>query len=931
MRIGKLSNANIQTWEPSRKRSIVSKDVPLFAQSLYYDLVIENWQLKITGFLGSNISMADLASQIANFNSIVKSRQVLWIDVSDNYNQQLYLCRITDITGPTLDSSKGTLEAEFSITALILLPWGTTHFNPYSTQSGVVLRDLSGQGREWILNPLTMNCNFMMSNAGTASESFSWEFIVDNQNPFTNALSSQWNSCDFSGGGLLTSTQGASAPATVTFVQAAAKNPYPGSPDGSASSPLSKAFGSNVTSGNVLVAFFCALDGKPSSVTFSDSKSFTWSVAKSGNNPNNGLCYVSVAWAMATASGADTVSVTYSGGTSPTYTSLFIYEFHPGGTLTSSNFQTSTGFGTNASNTTPFTAKVGAISPSSSSGVGIVGTYSVGSFNTATAGSGFTMVPGYSGSTGNSSQYASNWTSGATTCPVNYAGGGYWFGIALIINGYQSAQVVSGSVDNATFQEGSGSYTLNITSPLASMYYFVGTYKYNWGTTTTTSGVDLSGYDRLRAWVKCSQTGQALYYLQMNDAAGLLQQWYFSLAAANTWQQVLVSISKPSLTQTGFDITNVKSIFFVILTASTPPATLQMWIDDIRNEVGYINHCEDSSGFVANGGTGVTFLNDPVIYKNSQAQIVGLIKPSLVNTSFSTIVANLGSPQAETTPPASLRETGTSTAGGVLGWNYSFPVSNWDVSGYDFLLLWVRSDFGLSSTGTINVLLGDMTTNYFTWTYSSLAANEWYRLVIPLRNPTNITGTPALNNLAKLSVQSTGAINAATNLWVDEIAADIGNPVTLEFHVPDNIAQTNPDPIISWSWNGSSYQILMEEDAFGNEYVPDLYFLDGANNKGSVIYSGQSGGASYFIIGYPPGTIGSVATQSAITTSPVQYTRGWGTRNRCALMIRLPPATSDSITGNLPSNDLSGFLAINKARLKVQIYCANEDTSYTGF
>jgi hypothetical protein len=61
------------------------------------------------------------------------------------------------------------------------------------------------------------------------------------------------------------------------------------------------------------------------------------------------------------------------------------------------------------------------------------------------------------------------------------------------------------------------------------------------------------------------------------------------------------------------------------------------------------------------------------------------------------------------------------------------------------------------------------------------------------------------------------------------------------------------------------------------------------------------------------------------------YTTTYGCNFRFALSLKMPPATSDSNSGNLPSDDLSEPMAINKVRLKVQIHIANEDTNYAGF
>jgi hypothetical protein len=84
---------------------------------------------------------------------------------------------------------------------------------------------------------------------------------------------------------------------------------------------------------------------------------------------------------------------------------------------------------------------------------------------------------------------------------------------------------------------------------------------------------------------------------------------------------------------------------------------------------------------------------------------------------------------------------------------------------------------------------------------------------------------------------------------------------------------------------------------------------------------------------FPVNTIGqqvsSISSQFLPTTK--NYTTTYGCMSRWMFNLRIAPATSDSLAGNYPSDDLSAFQAINKVRLKVQVYIANEDTSVTGF
>ncbi|MGI0085423.1 MAG: hypothetical protein ACREBQ_10110, partial [Nitrososphaerales archaeon] len=184
-----MTSLAFQKYDRSEPRSIVSKTIPGYVQTFTYDLVSTNPTIQIDGTL-IGTSNANLASQIETLKAMHRNRKVVWIDASDQYQGLIDFCRIIKLQGPTMDSKTGPLIATFSLEAVSLLPWGTTQFNPYST-SGVVLRDLSGLGKESVLNPLSMNCNYILSSSlqsdqgGNGSNWFSWEFILDNQNAFT--------------------------------------------------------------------------------------------------------------------------------------------------------------------------------------------------------------------------------------------------------------------------------------------------------------------------------------------------------------------------------------------------------------------------------------------------------------------------------------------------------------------------------------------------------------------------------------------------------------------------------------------------------------------------------------------------------------------------------------------------------------------------
>ncbi len=683
MRIGSLTGLAFQKLDLSEDRATVTKTIPGYVQTFQYDLVSTNPSLQVDGTL-IGTSVSNLASQISTLKAMYRNKKIVWVDASDQYQGEIYLCRINKLKGPTVDSSKGPLIATFSFEAMVLLPWGTTLLNPFNT-TGVVLRDLNGTGKETILNPLSMDCNYTYSTSlqsdqgGNSSDWFSWEFIVDNQNPFTSATSVQEESCD------------------------------------------------------------------------------------------------------------------------------------------------------------------------------------------------------------------------STTNTVN----GY------APTGYTRSAFDSLSTDTTNFKQGTGSLKGTKSSPAASSTYSMG---YDLGS----SGVNLSAYDRFVMWFRCDQAGQGTYAIEIDDVNGKYRQWAFSLQGASDWMRVEVFLSTYS-GDNGFDITHARYLIALVTTPSSAPSSINLWIDDIRVEIGYINHCDDTSGWTAAGGTGLTFSNDTLIYKE------GL---------------------------ASLKISGTSASNGNLAANYSFPVANTSISSYDFLVLWVRSDFGGNATGGYYVLLGSGgLSNYYQWYYSGLNANQWYRLVVPLRIPTSTTGSPSLGTIGEFQILASCKASTASNLWVDEIAVDVGRWTNLEFQIPDNPSQNSGQYLNSCfeigTWSGSSYtQYDFSTDAFG--YVqnwgggPGTYALDGSIL--SVVYGG-SGSQDYNskpLTAYVPGSIGTVQNlvgSSSTRNNPltITYTTAYGTNNRFAIQIQLPPATSDSNTGNYPSNDIVGLQGINKVQLKVVVYYSSEDTSYSGF
>ncbi|MHB1907745.1 MAG: hypothetical protein ACYCQJ_02595 [Nitrososphaerales archaeon] len=706
MRIGSILNCSFQKFDHSNQRDVIVKHIPGYLQTASYDLQTTDDVITVKGDL-VGASASDLNSQIDSLKSMVRNKLPIWIDASDQYAGLLEFCRITKLSGPTLDSSKGPLVASFSLQAQVLTPWGVTHANPFGTP-GIVFRDLSGVQQGNAINPLDASCNFTSSNPGgsMAGGYFSWEFIVDNQNPFTN----------------------------VTSV-----------------------------------------------------------LEEIGNSTTN-------------------------------------------------------------------------------------------------------FVTGGIGDTGNAT---------VLTNATNVPNSGY-----------------------------SGSVRGTVTSPSASTSYG---FTRDFGS----SGINISSYDRIRLWFYCDQAGQNIYSISIMDTSGNWREYHFSLEAANTWMNLVVDVSVYSGQSTSApNLSSIRYIGVFVNTVTTAPSELSIWICDIRAEVGYINHCEDTSGWAQVDGSGLAFSNDTIIFKNSYSGIGAAQLPANATQ--------------ETSSLSAVKISGTSLSAGQFSAQFAWPVGGANApnfTGYDFLLAWMRCDFGgqpVSNALQIIFGCGGYSNAFVSQGFGNLNANQWYRLVIPLRTLSVYSGTPSLANVDRLLFKSnSGAGSAATNIWVDEIALDVGRWANLEFHVPDNMSQSSrayaQQTVYAYSWDftTSSYSADVGADAFGNA-SPNAPF--GQNGYVSFCLDGSSlvqitGGSNVWnwtceqlltpqFIGQS--TLWQNLRLPAGAITPTTTTT-YGCNNRGILTIKLPPATSDSATGNYPSDDLNGFQALNKIRVKVQVSVASEDTTHTGF
>jgi hypothetical protein len=286
------------------------------------------------------------------------------------------------------------------------------------------------------------------------------------------------------------------------------------------------------------------------------------------------------------------------------------------------------------------------------------------------------------------------------------------------------------------------------------------------------------------------------------------------------------------------------------------------------NSPNYITTCNATTGFSVLLGSSVSLNSDSIVYR----------KPST----------------------AAVEAAGISDSSGNLEIQYTSGSAQ-NISSYDFFCLWARSDFGGNSSGTIQVILQSSSGNYYQWNYTSLTAYEWYRLVIPLRAPPSTTGAPSLSSIVDFIINSGGKASSADHLWVDDMETDTGKAVYLEFQIPDNPSQAQGASAFNFtSYHSGGYSVGGSGDVFGNQAgCGSVYFLDGTLD--SNIYS-----TGYDFSFFGPANMGQsgiFAPTNCGVGGSITYSTTYGTQNRFAIAIKMPPATSDSVSGDLPSND----------------------------
>ncbi|NHV97745.1 MAG: hypothetical protein HA494_08205 [Thaumarchaeota archaeon] len=160
---------------------------------------------------------------------------------------------------------------------------------------------------------------------------------------------------------------------------------------------------------------------------------------------------------------------------------------------------------------------------------------------------------------------------------------------------------------------------------------------------------------------------------------------------------------------------------------------------------------------------------------------------------------------------SSLKASISSGSYSDVGASASFsPAQNW--RGKDFLCLWL---YGMGSGGTWRVQIGDGV-NWCRWSFSD-DFSGWRRVILPLKAPSESSGSVNLDAVSNLSVYITAA---STGAWyLDRVAVDELRLVRCEVRVPDEIRSVD-----LYSWDGSSYQKFLEN---GLPSSNKLFFLSG--------------------------------------------------------------------------------------------------------
>lgn len=241
-----------------------------------------------------------------------------------------------------------------------------------------------------------------------------------------------------------------------------------------------------------------------------------------------------------------------------------------------------------------------------------------------------------------------------------------------------------------------------------------------------------------------------------------------------------------------------------------------------------------------------------------------------------------------------------------------------DWSQYDFLCLWF---YGANSGHTIFVKIvfvdtgeGNYEIFYFTDNFTG-----WRRFVLPLRNPDGSGGTVDLTQVKMIKIgDSTGATTAT--VYLDRLVLDVGQWVEVEAYVPDVFA-TVEGKVGLFAWDGANYNQFAYYGGGGGVYRYWIYtttysqMLRFLSSHSAYDVFGDTKGFAGYEEGYRGETKNRTGGDSD-SGSTITYSSYYGCKKRIGFALKMPPDTL--------SSDLTGNGAINKVKLKLEVYYDQE-------
>ncbi|MFQ5799769.1 MAG: hypothetical protein ACE5H0_13900, partial [Bacteroidota bacterium] len=239
-----------------------------------------------------------------------------------------------------------------------------------------------------------------------------------------------------------------------------------------------------------------------------------------------------------------------------------------------------------------------------------------------------------------------------------------------------------------------------------------------------------------------------------------------------------------------------------------------------------------------------------------------------------------------------------------------------DWSGKEFICVYL---YGINDGGTIRVdsfMPDGANQRYIEFTDNF---SGWGRFVIPFNKMTSI-GSPNPSTVRNIRVTYT----TTGTRYIDRMVVDVGNWITIEGLVPDTLLQGSGSAF-RWklsSWDESAgdfhtnpFATLFDNGNPGGSGWIYLEFLD--ETLSSNIWSGQA--EAYTI--FPEGERGEAKDKLYGNVSSIIYSLYYGTLNRIGFAVKMPPSTE--------SDDLTGSNAINKVKLKLEVYYAGTPDGVT--